>query len=159
MSIKLHVAVLNRGWIRRETHYALNQMEKTKGVEVILHPLNRSFHNPIFANRNILSKEFLKTDCDFHMQIDDDVVPIHHNPAELVFANKDIIGCPAKVRQYGKTLSWVAFVKHPTLEGYAPVDFSTADDTVDLLEVDVVGTGLILIRRNVLETLWIRYSC
>lgn len=152
--VKLHVAVLNKGWLRREMWGVLEQMRNTEGVEVTLHPLNRSWHNPIFANRNILSKEFLKTDCDFHMQIDDDVVPINHNPAELVFAYKDIIGCPAKVRQYGKSINWVAFVRHPTEDGYAPVDFSTVDDTVDLLKVDVVGTGLILIKRPVLETLW-----
>jgi hypothetical protein len=152
--IKLYLAILNKGWIRRETDAFLTQMRNTEGVELVLHPLNRSYHNPIFANRNILSKAFLETDCDFHMQIDDDVVPIHHNPAQLVFADKDVIGCPAKVRQYGKSLNWVAFVKHPTEEGYAPVDFSTVDDTIDLLEVAVVGTGMILIKRNVLETLW-----
>lgn len=152
--VKLYVVVLGRGWIRREMHYVLNEMGQTKGVEVYLEHLNRSFSEPIFANRNKISKRFLGTDCHFMMQIDQDVWPIGHNPAELVFANKDIIGCPAKVRQHHRAINWVAFIKHPESEGYAPVDFSRVDDTVDLLEVDAVGTGLILIRRNVVETLW-----
>jgi len=151
--IKLYLAILNKGWLRREMVSVLDQMRDTKGVQVILEPLHRSWYNPIFSNRNLITKKFMGTDCDFMMQIDDDVVPINHNPAELVFANKDVIGCPAKVRQFGRTISWVSFVKHPTLESYAPIDFSTVDDTIDLLKVDVVGTGLILVRRNVIETL------
>lgn len=152
--IGLHVAILNKGWLRREMYAILDRMKNTAGVQVTLEPLNRCWHNPIFANRNILSKRFLDTDCDFTLQIDDDIIPINHNPAEMVFANKDVVGFPAKVRQYGRSINWVAFVKHPTEEGYAPVDFSSVDDTVDLLKVDVVGTGMIMVKRNVMETLW-----
>jgi len=48
----------------------------------------------------------------------------------------------------------VAYLKHPDVEGYFAVDFANVADTIDLLSVDIVGTGCILIHRRVLETLY-----
>ena len=156
--IKLYLAILNKGWIRRELVHTLLEMKGTKGVKITLENLNKTFANPICSNRNSITKRFLATDDDFLMMIDDDVLPLH-NPAELVFADKDVIGSPAKVRQKGRNINWVAYVKqqskspHTKQEGYIPVDFQSVDDTIDLLSVDVVGTGCILIKRKVLESI------
>lgn len=150
--IKLYLAVLNRGWIRRELVNTLLEMRDTKGVEITLENLNKTFASPICSNRNLITKRFLATDNDFLMMIDDDVLPLH-NPAELVFADKDVIGSPAKVRQKGRNINWVAYVKTIDREGYVPVDFYSVDDTIDLLSVDIVGTGCILIKRKVLESI------
>jgi hypothetical protein len=151
--IKLYLAILNKGWIRREiVQKTIPEIKNTAGIELTLENLSKTWANPIFANRNAISKRFLTTDCEFMMQLDNDVIPLT-NPAELVFANKDIIGMPAKVRQAGRAVNWVAYVKHPTEDGYGPVDFSRVDVTVDLLKVDAIGTGCIIIRRNVIEEL------
>lgn len=150
--IKLYLAILNKGWIRREQVRTILDMQATKGVQLYLEELSKTFANPICSNRAKIVKRFLKTDCDFLMMLDNDVIPLH-NPAELVFADKDVIGSPAKVRQSGRTINWVVYVKHTTEEGYIPVDFEAVDDGIDLLSVDIVGTGCILIRRNVLKKL------
>jgi len=132
----------------------IDQMKNTPGVEVTIENPNLTFAQPIFANRNRITRRCLahKPKQDYLLMIDDDVIPLH-NPAELVFAKKDIIGSPAKVRQKHRTMNWVAYVKHPTVEGYFAVDFANVSDTVDLLKVDIIGTGCILIRRRVLERL------
>jgi hypothetical protein len=150
---KLYVAVLNRGSIRRELTIILDKIRTTPGIEVCLEPLTMTFGEPICSNRASIVRRFLDTDCDFLMMIDDDIIPLH-NPAELVFADKDIVGFPAKVRQRGRALNWVAYMKVlEGIEGYTPVDFSLHNSSDDLIPVDIVGTGCILIKRRVLEQL------
>lgn len=121
-------------------------------MEIVLENPNKTWDHPISSNRNRIVKRFLQTDCDYLMMIDDDVVPLF-NPIPFVFADKDIIGFPAKVRQQTGYLNWVAYVKDPDRDSYAPVDFSLIDDTIELLKLDIVGTGCILIKRKVLESL------
>jgi len=150
---KVYVAILNHGWIRSEILFKLaSRAWILDDVELVLKDPTKNWHHPISSNRNRIVKEFLKTDCDYLLMIDDDIVPLT-NPLELVYADKDVIGMPAKVRRGGRYLDWVAYVKNPEKEEYAPVDFSLIDDTVDLLKVDVVGTGCILIKRKVLESI------
>ena len=150
--IKLYFALLNHGWIRNEVAaHQLPQMQKTPGVELRWEQPWMTWHSPIYSNRNKIVKRFLASDCDFLMMQDDDVIPVGHNPAELVHANKDIVGCPAKVRSEGGTLDWVAYVKNEELGGYVTCNLAAAPTTADLLEVDIIGTGLIIIARRVLE--------
>jgi len=148
---KLYVAILNRGWIRREmVDTVLPAISKTVGIVTTLEKLKKTWDHPISSNRNKIVKRFLKTDNDYLMMIDNDVVPLF-NPAHFVFANKDIIGFPAKVRQGDRQLNWVAYVRRPDRHEYAPVDFTKVEQDIELLSVDVVGTGCILIHRKVLE--------
>jgi len=150
---KLYMAILNHGWIRAEiVTDLLPKIKATKGVKVTLEHLGKTWDHPISSNRNRIVKRFLATKSDFLLMIDDDVVPLD-NPAEFVHANKDIIGFPAPVRQAGGQLNWVAYMKNPDRDEYAPVDFTRVDDTIELLKVDIVGTGCILIARRVLEAL------
>lgn len=139
--------------MRREfASLELNELRTTAGVQFVWENPALTWGHPICSNRNAIVKRFLATDCDFLMMQDDDIIPLH-NPAELVFADKDIVGSPAKVRQEGSQLNWVAFVKDATGLGYVACDLSRAPSDADLVAVDVVGTGLICIKRKVIETL------
>lgn len=152
--IKLYVAILNKGWIRREyISVIIPAIMQTKGIEVVLEDPGLTYSHPICSNRSLITKRFLETDCTHLLMIDCDVVPIH-NPAELVFANQDIVGSPARVRRGkgdGYVVDWVAYTKVD--KGYLPIPMETIDAKIDLLEVDVVGTGCIMVKRKVLETL------
>jgi len=151
--IKVYLAILNHGWFRTEiTTDLLPKIKALKGVRVTLENPAKTWDHPISSNRNRIVKRFLATKNDFLWLLDDDVVPLD-NPAEFVFADKDIIGFPALVRQAGGQLNWVAYMKYPDQDNYAPIDFACIDDTIELLKVDVVGTGCILIARRVLEAL------
>lgn len=150
---KLYFALLNKGWVRREfAAQQLTDMRNTEGVEFVWENPALTWGHPICSNRNAIVKRFLKTDCDFLMMQDDDIIPLH-NPAELVHADKDVVGSPAKVRQDGHQLNWVAFVRDATGKNYVPVDMSLCPTDADLIPVDVVGTGLICIKRKVIEAI------
>jgi hypothetical protein len=150
---KVYLAILNNGPLRREMMATvIPAMQNTKGVKLVWENPNRTWANPISSNRNKIVKRFLETNCDFLLMIDDDVVPLH-NPCELVFADRDIIGCPALVRASGQTMVWTAYIPHSSGNGYSAVDLDSFDDMFDLLEVAIVGTGCILIKRKVLENI------
>ncbi len=149
--IKVYLAILNKGWLRGEMAYSvIPKMQQTQGVELVWERPSATWSEPICSNRAHIVNRFLKTDCDYLLMIDDDVIPLH-NPVELVYADKDIIGSPAKVRQDNQSLNWAAYVKAKGKEEYYPTDFGTVSSDVDLLKVDIVGTGCILIKRRVLE--------
>lgn len=153
--VKLYFALLNNGWVRREfASRQLNEMRTTEGVEFVWENPALTWGHPICSNRNAIVMRFLKTDCDFLMMQDDDIVPLH-NPAELVFADKDVVGSPAKVRTGQGTVDWVAYVKTKIggQEGYVACDMANCPSGADLVAVDVVGTGLICVKRKVIETL------
>lgn len=150
---KLYFALLNKGWLRREfSSVQLPAMLKTEGVELLWESPEKTWGHPIYSNRNAIVKRFLATDCDFLLMQDDDVVPLH-NPAELVCADLDIIGFSTKVRQENGRLNWVAYMEQEGMDGYFAVDLASSPTNTDLLTVDVVGTGCILIKRKVLETI------
>ena len=150
---KIYLAILNDGNLRREmTTTVIPAMQNTNGIQLIWENPNKTWASPISSNRNQIVKRFLETDCDFLLMIDNDVVPLH-NPCELVFADKDIVGSPAKVRSSGQIMVWVAYIPHSDGIGYSAIDLDSFDDMFDLLEVAIVGTGCILIKRKVLETL------
>jgi len=151
--IKIYLAVLNRGWLRREFAWnTLPMLKSTEGIELYWENPNITWANPISSNRNCITKRFLNSDCDFLLMIDDDIVP-YYNILEYVYADKDIIGFPAKVRQKAGELNWVAYQGDGKEEGYYAVDFAAIDPDIQLLKVDIVGTGAILIKRKVLEDL------
>jgi hypothetical protein len=147
---KLYFAILNSGWLRREfMSTQLPEMNRTEGVELVWENPEKSWGHPIYSNRNAIVQRFLRTDCDYLMMQDDDIIP-WFNPAIMVWMDKDIIGSPAKVRQNGQQINWVAFVHDPKRDGYYAVDMATAPNA-DLIPVDIVGTGLICIKRHVIE--------
>ena len=89
---KLYIAILSKGWWRSEIGFeVLPAMLRTKGVQITLRSPRKSWAVPHYNNRNIICRDFLQTDSDFLLMMDHDIVPLS-NPAELVLANKDIIG-------------------------------------------------------------------
>jgi hypothetical protein len=155
--VKVYLAILNSGWIRREIVYTiLPQMLNTKGVEVVFENPHLSWGHPISSNRNAITKRFLATDCDFLLMIDDDIVPLH-NPIEMVFADKDIIGCPAKVRQANRACNWNLY--QWIGDGYMPVDLRRAPSDGDVVQVDIVGSGCVLVKRKVLQSIKAAWNC
>lgn len=149
----VYLAILNKGWLRREVAYhVIPRMKATPGVRVLWENPARSWGHPIGSNRCKIQQRFLESGADFLLMIDDDVIP-YCNPVEFVFADKDIISFPAKVRQSERALNWVAYLKHPSKRGYSPVDFSDFDSKFDLYKMDTVGTGCILVKRKVLEAI------
>ena len=150
---KLYFAILNTGWVRREFAWEqLPKMQKTEDVSLTWENPMHTIGHPIYSTRNNIVKRFLATNCDFLMMQDDDIIP-WHNPAELVLADKDVIGCPAKVRQDDQRINWVAFVEDKARNGYFAIDMASAPTGADLVAVDIVGTGLICIKRKVLEAI------
>ena len=151
--IKIYLAILNNGPLRSEmTATVIPQMQRTPGIKLIWENPDKTWANPISSNRNKIVKRFLATNCDYLLMIDDDVVPLH-NPCELIYADKDIIGSPALVRSAGNIATWTAYIPHPNKIGYSAVDLDSVDDLFDIIEVAIVGTGCILIKRKVLENL------
>ncbi len=151
---KVYFAVLNKGWLRRELVWSvLPAMIETPGVELVMENPSHTVGHPIMSNRNAIAKRFLQTDCEWLLMLDDDVIPLN-NPCEMVYADKDVIGMPAKVRQPGRILNWVVYMKtQDGTRGYMPVDLEHQDPHADLLKCDIIGTGCILIRRKVIEAI------
>lgn len=149
---KVYLAILNSGWLRREVmSKVLPDMLRTKDIELIWEDPGKTWGTPISSNRNAIVKRFLETDCDFLLMLDNDVVPLH-NPCELAYLDCDVIGSPALVFGPGKTLTWVAYVASSSdPDKYRAIDIDSVDDAHDTVEVDIVGTGCILIKRHVLE--------
>ncbi len=147
---KIYLAILNEGWLRCEHINTVLMILGTPKVELHLENPAVSWGIPITQNRNKIVKRFLDTNADFLLTFDDDVIPLF-NPAEAVFYDKDVLGLPTR-RRSGQKLEWVIYAKHPTLENkYASIDLDKVKTDADLLQVDGIGTGAILIKRKVLE--------
>ncbi len=148
---KVYFALLNNGPIRREmSSTVIPAMNRTEGVELVWENPNKTWANPISSNRNKIVKRFLETDCTHLLMIDDDVVPLH-NPCTMVFIDRDVVGSPALVRSEGQTMVWTAYSAHSDGVGYSAIDLDSVDDMFDVIEVAIVGTGCIMVKREVLE--------
>lgn len=152
---KLYLAILNKGWVRREIlGKVLPEIRQTKRVRTFLEPLSATWGEPIFGNRNAIARRFLNSKCDYLLMMDNDIVPLF-NPAVFIHAEKDVLGFPAKVRQKGRVINWVSYVQAPDdPDYYYPVDFAAIDSKADYVRCDAIGTGCIMIRRDVIQTLF-----
>jgi len=133
------IAVPNTGTLRTELVEILFEID----CHVML-PINK----PIDCNRNFIVHQFLKTDCKWLLMIDSDVVP----PIDIIgMKYNDVPVCSAHV---STTKNWevipVGMMKDPKNPGYHH-DFEHSKPF--LHKVDVVGTGCIMIRRDVLENM------
>lgn len=150
MNKSIYIAVLNQGWIRPELSRILTRLtHQNKYNLTIKYP---SF-KPIEHNRNKMVKDFLEnTTAEFLLFIDGDNVP-PINVLDLADYQKDIIG--------GLCFGW----KHNTvipliLELNTKENIEKGEDKYRVMEVpedkglvecDGVGTGLMMIKRDVLE--------
>lgn len=141
--MSVYIAIIHQGWIRPEFINWLLPLTRS-GI-----PFHIGFHDkkPASHNRNLAVKEFLKTDYTHFLSVDHDVIP-YKSPFDLLEEDKDVIGLPALVFQKGQ-FNWVVYNKDIKNQPfYNPVDISKEKG---LIEVDIVGSGCILIKREVLE--------
>lgn len=148
MKPKIYIAVLSMGSIRKELSLRLIEMSHDDRflVKIVFHSLR-----PASYNRNDIVKQFLKTDCDYLLKIDEDTVPLK-NTLDLVNFDKDVIGCPyPQIKD--DDLGWLVMRK--VKNGYKQMP---TDTRKGLLEVDATGDGVMLIARRVLEKVKIPFE-
>lgn len=142
--MKIYVAILNTGWIK--TELAFNMLRWFRESKYDIH-YEFSNLSPISHNRNTIVKNFLKSDCDYLLQIDNDNIPIK-NPLDLVDNNKDIISCPVWIYQHKKILNVYRFDDNN--EYLIPLDYEE-NKNKGLVEIDATGSGVLMCSRKVLE--------
>lgn len=133
----IFIGIPNTGTLRTEL---VSWLLKQKAV--IFMPQNR----PIDYNRNVIVREFLNTDCDWLLMVDSDVVPVTD---VLLMANNNVAVCSAHVCTYvkGERIP-VGMTKNN--KGY---HHNFKHSRPGLHKVDVVGTGCVMIRRDVFKKL------
>lgn len=146
----IYIAVLNQGAIRPELSFVLTDMTHQNKYRLFLsYPAAK----PISFNRNSIVKDFLaKPEYDYLMMIDSDIIPpINYLDLAdyLIEEGKDIVSgvCFAYMDQ-----SIVPLVlEYNTNPNEKPFLVKSLEGTEGLVEVDAVGTGAIIIKREVLE--------
>jgi len=148
----IQISILNQGWIRAESAFLLTKWVRESPYNLFL---TLPADKPIMHNRNKIVERFLKTDADYLLMLDDDIIP----PAgflTLADYDKDIIGglCFACKNREGRDIIIPLALEKKKAERkdikwkYRPVKLRGDEG---LVEVDAVGTGAILIARRVLE--------
>lgn len=135
---KVFIAIPTTGEIRTELAIFL------LGLDRHLYDITVSFTigGGIAHNRNKLVEEFLKTDYEWFLFIDSDTVP-PINILDMIENRKDI--CSGVYHQFKKNkLRPLVFEK--SKDKYKFIQTEKKDY---LIEVDAVGTGCLLINRNV----------
>lgn len=142
----VYIAVLNQGHIRIELSYLLTDMTHQNKYRLYLaYPAEK----PISYNRNKIVKDFLsKPEYDYLMMIDSDIIP-PLNYLDLVDFDKDIISgvCFAYIDNH--IIPLVMEYNKNTNE--KPFVVKSFEGTEGLVEIDVCGTGAMIIKREVLE--------
>lgn len=135
---KIFVGIPNTGYLRTElVSWLFSHEDKDKYEVTMFFPQNK----PHDYNRNIIVKKFLETDNEYLLMIDSDVVPIS-NVLEMSDLDKGIMSALVRTYKDGDLIP-VALKK---VEGgykvWSPL-------SKGLNEVDAVGTGCLMIKREV----------
>jgi len=142
---RIYLAVLNQGEIRTELVRVINNLLMQEKYEIMLsYPTNK----PITFNRNEIVKDFLKTDCEYLMMVDDDIIP-PLSILNLADFQKPIISGLCFAFTKGMIVP-LGLIRRADGEYHIP-DFKGNEG---LMKIDSVGTGCIIIRRDVLEKQW-----
>jgi len=144
----IFLAVLHQGSLSTELAFRLPLIAQDERFKV---KVVQYGHKPISQNRNKIVKDFLEKDYDYLAMVDSDTIP-PTNILDLVLLDKDIIGGVCPQWREGD-LYWV--VMKEVAGGYKQVILK---DRGGLKEVDAIGTGCIIIRRNVLENIDIPFE-
>ena len=143
---KVWVSVLNQGDIRVGLANLLQHMTRHHLHRV---SLEYAMAAPIAHNRNQIVKRFLESDSDYLLMIDSDTVP-ERNPLDLVIMDKDVVGLPTPVWDVSTYPEFPIYINVMRSREHQYVPWILKGNE-GLLEVDAVGTGCMLIRREVLE--------
>lgn len=153
---KVLVSIPTRGELHKSAAQAAVQIALAETVRGrIRGDLVMPTHVPYENNLHWIVRDVLEKGYDYWVSWDDDNPPLR-NPLDLVFLDKDVIGCPTPVwhnavpgdRPY--YLNAYRQVGDPLTEegGWKPWE-----ETTGLQEVDAIGTGCFVIARRVLERL------
>jgi len=138
------ISVLNQGEVRPELVDLLFRLRDGGKYKIgIEYPAKK----PIAYNRNDICKRFLETEYDYLLMIDSDCVP-NEKVLELADYDKDIIG--ATCFGFLKNMI-VPFVMRQRQD--FKYDIVDADLNNGIVEVDAIGSGVMMIARRVLENL------
>lgn len=146
---KVFVAVPNLGKIRTElVKWLLDCVNNFNHVTIPINGMiNLNIDRPIEVNRNILANKFLETDCTHLLMIDSDVSALPNLIPKWLNYNKDIIG--------GYIPIWNKELQHPRFFAYHIINGQAVpiDPILGFQKCDIVGTGCIMIKRKVIETI------
>jgi len=145
---KVYIAVPTvTGKVFFELSLRLTHWDKQSYATVVYHP----FLSPIDHARNTIVRDFLLTDYTHLMMVDDDTVPPIETLDRFLFHDKDIVAAMTQLigpnKKTGKLETTTNAYNLNEDDQYKPVDLA------GLQKVDAVGTGCIMIKRQVLETL------
>ncbi len=134
---KLFIGIPNTGTLRTELVTWLMRQKAT----IFMPQLKPHDHC-----RNAIVMQFLATDCDWLLMVDSDVVP-PDNVVDMIYNDVDVCSAHVSTFNNGEVIP-VGMTKddngyHHNFEHSRP----------ELHQVDAVGTGCILIKRKVFDTL------
>jgi len=140
----IYIAVLNQGWIRPELVSLLSQLPKQRKYNLYI---GYPAHKPITHNRNTIVKRFLETGMDYPLMIDNDNVP-PISILDLADYEKDVIGglCFAFIKD---TLIPLCLKKNKEMT----YDLMDVNNNQGLIECDAIGSGVMMIKKEVLENI------
>ena len=143
-SKSIYISVLNQGWIRPELATLLSRLPEQRKYNLYI---GYPAHKPITNNRNIIVKRFLESGMDYLLMIDNDNVP-PENILDLADYEKDIVSglCFA----FMKNMIIPLCLKMNQEKTY---DLMDIEEKSGLVECDGVGSGVMMIKREVLEKL------
>jgi len=149
MQPKVFVAVPNLGklrtglvnWLLICQENFVTEKVPIKGI--IYTPINR----PVEVNRNEIITEFLKTNCTHLLFIDSDISPSKDLIPRFLKHDKDVIG--------GYVPIWHPELRKPTFYSFIKKDddYQFVDPKLGFQECNFVGTGVMMIKRKVIEKL------
>lgn len=148
----VYVAVLNQGSIRPELSYLCTELTHQNKYRIFLtYPSAK----PIANNRNEIIQDFLsRPEYDYLIMIDSDIVP-PLNMLDLVDHQKPIMGCVCFAYMDGGVVPLV--LKEIPIEERKdpkkPYKVMHLEGDEGVVEVDAIGSGIIVIRRDVVEAM------
>lgn len=146
--MKIQIALLHVGKMSVQTCQVLMELQRQSE-----HELDFVFpsHVPGESNRNRLVRDFLETDNEYLLMIDDDNPPMK-NPLDLLIHKKDIFALPTPVfKQDAGGMCWMVGKNFGTVED--PDYRAYKASGTGLVEVDFVGSGCLLVHRRVFEAI------
>lgn len=110
-----------------------------------------SMAKPLENNANWIVRKFLKSDCEYLLWVDDDIVPDALQLERLIDAEKDIVGASVLIMKPGLDGPRPCVMKKRADGKYEFMNMCVTDDK--FLECDFIGFGCILIHRRVFEAM------
>ena len=150
---KVLISIPNTGWVHKNVMQAAMQIvlfECVKGRVSgdLIMPTNNPFEN----NLHHIVNDILKRDYDYWISFDSDNPPIK-NPVDLIFLDKDIIGCPTPIWHHTGEESAGERPLYYNVYDYVPEEdaYKEHRPCEGLQYVEAIGTGCFVVARRVLE--------